>query len=117
MPRVPLTQEVPPLTAQQARQFLAAAQGDPFEALYVLALTTGMRQGELLALAWTDLDLTVGKLQVRRALNRVPHKGIAMAELKSTSSRRCIQLTPLAIDVLKGHHLRQEEARWTAGTA
>lgn len=117
VPRVPRTQEAHPLTAQQARHFLAAAQGDPFEALYVVALTTGMRQGELLALAWADLDLTVGKLQVRRALNRVPHKGIAMAELKSRSSRRCIQLTPLAINALKGHRLRQEEARLTAGTA
>jgi integrase len=115
--QVPRTQEAHPLTAQQARQFLAAAQGDPFEALYVLALTTGMRQGELLALARADLDLSVGKLQVRRALNRVPHKGIVMAELKSKSSRRCIQLTPLAIDALKRHRLRQEEARWTASTA
>ncbi len=76
-----------------------------------------MRQGELLALTWADLDLTVGKLQVRRALNRVPHKGIVMAELESISSRRCIQLTALAIDALKRHRHRQEEARRKAGTA
>ena len=43
---------------EEARRFLDAASGDPFEALYVLALTTGMRQGELLALRWRDVEFT-----------------------------------------------------------
>src|SRR5579859_796222 len=52
------------LTQEQARQFLRAAQSDPLEALYILALTTGMRWGDLLTLTWEDVDLTYGKLQV-----------------------------------------------------
>lgn len=50
----------------QARAFLDAARGERLEALYVLALTTGMRRGELLALRWKDLDLELKRLQVTR---------------------------------------------------
>jgi integrase len=49
--------EFEPLTAQEAARLLDAAKGDRLEALYVLALTTGLRRGELLGLRWQDLDL------------------------------------------------------------
>lgn len=85
------------LTFEQARTLLAVAKDDPLEALYVLALTTGLRQGELLALKWSDLDLTYGKLQVQRALIRVK-KGKAIIDTpKSPTSRRCIRLPQLAM--------------------
>jgi integrase len=70
------------LTFEQARLLLAAAQDDPLEALYVLALTTGMRRGELLALKWSDVDLTYGKLQVQRTLLRVRHGKATVSEPK-----------------------------------
>ena len=92
---------------EQARTLLAAAQDDSLEALYVLALTTGMRQGELLALKWSDLDLTYGKIQVQRTLIQVRGGKATVAEPKSPTSRRCIQLTPLAIEALKRHTQRQ----------
>lgn len=100
---------------EQARQFLSAAQGDPLEALYVLALTTGMRQGELLGLTWADVDLTRGIVQVQRSLLRVPHQGVVLTELKTRGSRRRIELTGLAIESLTRHRLRQEEIRRSAG--
>ena len=46
-----------PLSAKEARRLLDAARGDRLEALYVLAVTTGMRRGELLGLKWDDVDL------------------------------------------------------------
>lgn len=95
------------LTFEQARTLLAVAKDDPLEALYVLALTTGLRQGELLALKWSDLDLTYGKLQVQRALIRVK-KGKAIIDTpKSPTSRRCIRLPQLAIEALTRHQRRQ----------
>jgi len=45
------------LTRDEARRFLLAASGDTMEALFTLALATGMRQGELLGLRWRDVDL------------------------------------------------------------
>src|SRR6266700_373779 len=88
-PRVP-RKEMRALSGDQAQQFLEAAQGDPLEALYVLALTTGMRQGELLGLRWEDLDLALGTLQVRRTITRLVGKGFITAEPKTARSRRKI---------------------------
>ncbi|HEV2174637.1 MAG TPA: hypothetical protein VGR71_13765, partial [Nitrospira sp.] len=49
--------EMKALTPEQARQVLKAAQGDELEALWTVALTSGLREGELLALKWTHVDL------------------------------------------------------------
>ena len=58
--------EMKPLTLEQTQQLLTAARGHPQEALFILALATGMRRGELLALKWQDINFTKGVLQVRR---------------------------------------------------
>jgi integrase len=60
--------EMKPPSPKQAKALLEAAGGDRFEAMYVLAITAGLRQGELLGLKWEDVDLEGGKLQVRRTL-------------------------------------------------
>jgi len=52
-----VAREMTALTAEQVSVFLAAARGDRLEALYVVAVTTGMRQGELFALRWANIDL------------------------------------------------------------
>ena len=54
------------LAADQVVQLLETAKGDRLEALYVLAVTTGLRQGELLGLTWADIDLQEGAVCVRR---------------------------------------------------
>jgi integrase len=115
-PRVP-RKEMQVLTGDQAQQLLEAAKGDPLEALYVLALTTGMRQGELLGLKWEDVDITLGTVQVRRTIARLPGKGFTVSEPKSAKSRRKIHLTRLAVEALKRHRIRQSEARLAAGPA
>ena len=75
-PRVP-KKEVTPLSPEQARAFLEAASGgDRLEALYVLAVHTGMRQGELFNLRWDDVDLDAGVLRVQGHEDRPepPHR-------------------------------------------
>jgi integrase len=62
--RVP-KKDITPLSPDQARTFLEAASGDRLEALYVLAIHTGMRQGELFSLRWHDVDLDAGVVRVR----------------------------------------------------
>ena len=61
-------EEIRPLTAEQVKILFEAAKGDRLEALYVLAVTTGLRQGELLGLKWDDVDMEASTLQVRRTL-------------------------------------------------
>jgi integrase len=70
----PKKKEINPLSPERARTFLAAAHGDRFEALYVLAVHCGLREGELLGLKWDDVDLENGMLRVRRTLSE-PRSG------------------------------------------
>ena len=104
--------EINPLNPEQAQTLLEAAKGDRLEALYVLALTTGMRQGELLALRWSDLDLDRRALQVKGTM--LPDG--STAEPKTSKGRRKITLTSLAVDALKNHSLRQTKEKLTVGS-
>ena len=63
------------LTEKQARTFITAAKGHPYEALFFLALTTGMRKGEILGLMWTDVDREKSTLRVERQLQPVSYEG------------------------------------------
>ena len=109
-------QEMRALSPSEARQLLTAAAGNPLEALYVLAVTVGLRQGELLGLKWADLDLDGGRLQVRRSIARVNGHGWLEQEPKSAKSRRSVALTPLAVETLQRHRQRQLERRLEALT-
>jgi integrase len=90
------------LTADEARRLLQAASGDPLEALYVLALTTGMRRGELLALRWPDVDLDAATLQVTGGLVR-DSTGRRVGEPKTARSRRRVELGAIAVEALRRH--------------
>ncbi len=82
------------------------ASGDRLEALYVLAVHTGLRQGELLGLKWDDIDLEAGTLQVRRTLTAAKG-GPRLAAPKTKGSRRRVSLTEVAAQALKGYLERQ----------
>lgn len=101
---------IQPFSAEEAQRLLEAACGDRLEALYVLALTTGMRLGELLALTWRHVDLDAGTLQVVASLQRVD-RGWRIGAPKTQRSRRQIALTPTAIDALRAHRARQLSER------
>jgi integrase len=101
---------------EQSQQLLAAAKGHNLEALFVLALTTGRRRGEILALKWQDIDFTHNTLQVRRIFTRRPGNRYIEAEPKTEKSRRSIMLAPLVVDLLKQHQARQIEMKKQAGT-
>jgi integrase len=103
-----------PLDDAQARRFLDAAKGTRFEALYVLALNTGMRRGEILGVRWTDIDLDKGTLRVTQQLQRIGGK-LAFVEPKSEKSRRTLDLPPGVVAALRAHRTRQLEERLQAG--
>jgi integrase len=103
------------LTVEEAQRLLASARGHGMEALFVLALTTGMRRGELLALKWQDIDFELGTVQVRRAFTRAKGQRYLEAEPKTQKSRRSILLAPGTIEILKQHRLKQLEAKQQAG--
>ncbi len=104
----PSPKEMRPLSAEEVRKLLDAASGDRLEALWVLAVHTGMRQGELLALKWTDVDLEAGKVSVRRTLTRESGH-YTLGEPKTKRSRRTVKLTGAATEALRTHLERQME--------
>ncbi len=105
-----------PLTKQQATKLLRAARGDRFEALYVLALTTGARQGELFALRWSDVDLIEGKLTIRRSLHDSDGRGGLMSgATKTKASRRRFEIPKIAITALRAHRDRADKEGLSVG--
>jgi integrase len=95
-PPRPPKREITPLTQQQLRALLETARNDKLYALWVLACTTGMRNGELLAVQWRDIDLEAGTLQVKRTVF-----GGKVSPPKTASGRRTIRLSKLAIAALR----------------
>lgn len=108
----PAPEEMHPLSEAEACAFLDAAKdsGDRFEPLYVLAITTGLRRGELLGLRWDVVDLQRGTLRVGRALVREGGRHL-LGETKTRRGRRQVNLTPRTVAALKAHRKRQLERK------
>ena len=105
-PPRPVPKEMVALSTDETRKLLDAAAEDRLEALYVLAVHTGMRQGELLALRWQDVDMENAIVSVRRTLTRSGGK-VTFGEPKTKKSRRSIRLAPQAMEALRAHLERQ----------
>lgn len=99
------------LTAEEVQHLLATAKGHRLEALLTLALTTGMRRGELLALQWKDINWRDGSLQVCRSVTLFGE----VSAPKTAAARRTIVLPAFVLDVLRDHRKRQDEERLHAG--
>lgn len=84
----------------------AALQDDNYNPLWLLALATGMRLGELRGLRWCDVELARGVLHVRQQLTRVGRKDTT-SEPKTHAGRRTITLPRDAIEALTEHHARR----------
>jgi integrase len=102
------------LTPVQARQLMATAAETRFEAIIDVALL-GLRQGEILGLRWSDLDLEVGTLQVRHQLQRIEGQ-YRLLEPKSQKGRRTVSLPMFACTGLRAHRTRQLQDRLLAGS-
>jgi integrase len=109
-------QEVRTLSVEEARRMLAAASGDRLEALFHLALFTGMRQGELLALRWVNVDLDRCTVQVQGSLRRI-HGELRFGQPKTKRSRRKVALAAPAVEALRRHRAAQAAERLAGGQA
>jgi integrase len=99
--------EVHPLTRNEVRRLLDGARGEQLEALYVTAVGTGMRQGELLALRWQDIDLQRGELVVRHTLQRFSRE---LAPTKTARSQRTLRLPQRVVASLAAQKEQQKVA-------
>ncbi len=101
-------EEIRPLSPEQAKRLLEVARHTRLEALYVVAVTTGLRQGELFALRWEDVDLATGTLSVRSTLSGVEGGRPVFGTPKTAKSRRSVKLPSLAVEATRRHREAQE---------
>ena len=116
IPRNPASATIPPrspekemqiLDDSQVSQMLINAKGHRWEALYHLAVTTGMRQMEILGLKWTDLDWVRKTARIERQLVRSTGKIVRFSQLKTKHAKRTIALGSKTINILKKHYDNQ----------
>jgi integrase len=113
-PRVP-KHEISPLTPEQAKTLIETSVDDRHRALWITALGTGMRQGELLGLRWEDVDLDAGRLRVRHSLANVDG-ALTLLEPKTDRSRRTVLLADAVVTALRAHRTRQRMERLVSGS-
>lgn len=108
------SQEIVPLTEEQARRLLDAVRGHRLEALYRVALSLGLRRGEVLALRWEDIDFSKATLRVTGALQWVDGK-LVRTPTKTKRSNRTLPLPSILKRALLHHRQLQEEERRRLG--
>lgn len=106
--------EIEPFTTDEARQFLAAAAGDPLAGIFILAMALGLRQSEVLGLRWSAVDLVAGTLRVEVQLQKVGADKV-LRELKTQRSKRTLLLADVVRRALVAQRIRQQDAAFAAG--
>jgi integrase len=105
-PPRPVRHEMQVLDAMQVRTLLSVTADDRLGALYLLASFTGVRQGELFALKWMDVDLDLGVVHIRRTL-RWGNRDFEFDSPKTTKSERSVAISSKAVTVLRKHRAMQ----------
>ncbi len=107
--------EMTVLTESEVSRFLVAANSHRLEALFQLTVTTGLRESEVLALKWSDLDWMKRTLKVERQLERPRGEGVQFSAPKTAFGKRSIKLGSKTIEVMRKHVKRQQDERIAAG--
>ncbi|HVC35336.1 MAG TPA: site-specific integrase, partial [Chloroflexota bacterium] len=103
-------------TPAECLRFLATAQDNRYHPLFATAIYSGLRQGELLGLRWTDVDLDAGTLTVQQTLEKAgtaPRFGTP----KTKKSRRTVPIPAEAVIVLRAWKAEQNQERLLRGPA
>ena len=104
------------LTPSEAARFLAFTTGNRLEALYRVALSLGLRQGEALGLRWGDIDLDARSLRIAVALQPIGGE-LLLVGPKTAQARRTLPLPATLVAALRRHRARQDAERAKAGAA
>jgi integrase len=102
--------DIQPLTKEQALALLDAVKGHRLEALYRIALSLGLRRGEVLGLWWEDVDLEAATIRITGALQRQQGK-LERTATKTRASNRMLQLPAVLVSALQAHRGRQDRER------
>lgn len=110
-------EEMRTLAREETSTLIDGTHGRREHALYVVAVSAGLRLGELLGLRWSDIDLDGARLVVQRTLQRTRDAGLVFAEPKTGKSRRTVLLSKRAVQALREHRILQIQERLASGPA
>jgi integrase len=102
------------LTTSEIETLLAQSKDSYYYPVIYAALSSGLRQAELLVLRWRDLDLDLLSISVNRALYKRDGK-VTFKEPKTKHSRRKVAMTPKLAIFLRDYHTKREEILWKLG--
>lgn len=111
--------EIHPLTEEEITAFLAEIEkGEPLARLFIVALFTGLREGEICGLSWGAVDFRNGTIKVRQQLQKGKEKGSGhyIATTKN-SKARTITAAPYVMKVLKEQYMEQRKEHMRLGDA
>ena len=104
------------LTLDQTRDLLSVLATHRLGTLFILMLAFGLRRGEALGLAWSNVDWSRAAIHLTHGLKRVQNRAggdrktvLVLGELKTARARRTLYLTPELVEMLKRHRAAQEE--------
>jgi integrase len=109
-----VSREAVPLSVEQARILVKHVRGHRLEVLLAMAIVTGMRRGELLALCWSDIDFDRHRLMVSHSVDYVAGYGYVVGKPKTAAGKRWISFPAFLFDMLNQHHVQQLELQGTA---
>ena len=114
LPRI-VKKAIQPLDDEATTAFLTAVQGHKWEAVYLVTIFTGMRQGEVLGLTWSCIDFKRGSILIDRQLQK--NRSTGQYELVTTKNDKSRRITPapFVMEALKGQRRQQAEGRLMAG--
>lgn len=108
--------EMRALSPDEVNRLLEGCENEQLRTVVFVAISTGMRLGELLGLRWADLDLNGGNAYLVRSAQYLSATGISFRPMKTGRSQRSIALSAETVRVLREHRGRQLEARLAAGS-
>jgi integrase len=114
-PKVASKKRMEILRASEVREVLTRLAGHELHALVHLALATGARRGELLALRWSDCNLDQGTVRVERSLEELDSGALRFKAPKTESGVRTITIPPATVAMLREHRARQLRHRLMVG--
>lgn len=106
-----LREEVQVFTRKEIDQLLSHAKESRYYPMLLMAVTTGVRLGELLGLRWQDIDLINHEIFIRQTLLQSSKKGIIFEPPKTKNSKRRISIGPQTVNVLKEYKKKWSESR------
>jgi integrase len=105
------------LDREGAKRLLAALADHPHASLFSVALSLGLRRGEIVGLRWRDVDLGAGELRVRSSLSRVKGNGLVLEQPKSQTSKRLLRLPKVCVAALSKRQKQQEQQKRWVGSS